>query len=336
VSAFLSLNREWFSRRYVGIALSILLGIAAITISQRYSAPVMLFAILIGLALHPTYDSNALKPGINWCARPLLQIGVALLGFRVDVTDIQAIGWIVPLMTISCLVLTISIGTLFARWLGIATCFSILISGAVAICGVSAVAAISAVLPKDQSSDREFALTVAGVTGMSTLVMILYPLVSQWLNHTDLESGVFLGASIHDVAQVIGAGYSVSEIAGDTAALVKLLRVSALLPVIIILGMIYGRRGTQQDINKRQLLPLFILVYIFIAAINSLHLWPEAIKITGIECSKFFLVTSIIAIGLKTNLKDISTVGKTPVFALVSVTFFMAVLVLMSIEILSL
>jgi uncharacterized integral membrane protein (TIGR00698 family) len=204
----------------------------------------------------------------------------------------------------------------------------------VAICGVSAAVAISSVLPKNENSNRELALTVAGVTGMSTLAMILYPLISQWLNHSDIEAGIFIGASIHDVAQVIGAGYSISESAGDTATFVKLLRVSALLPVVVAIGFIFGRNTPQSGNGKLNLIPPFLIFYVVIAAINSLHYWPESIQTAGIEASKLFLVVSLVAIGLKTDLKDIALVGKKPLIALVVITILLAILILTGIHIL--
>lgn len=324
----IQVNRHWLSVRYAGVALSLMLGVAAIAISQRYSAPVMLFAILIGLALHPAYKSDSFKPGINWCARPLLLSGVALLGFRVDLMDISAIGPKVVLLTIACVGLTIVIGTLFAKSLGMSKRFAVLVSGSVAICGVSAAVAISSVLPKSQSSERELALTIAGVTTMSTLAMILYPLISQWLGHSDINAGIFIGASIHDVAQVVGAGYSVSDDAGSTATIVKLIRVSALLPIVLIIGTVVGRRQGVPGRSKLSFFPPFLIAYIAIATLNSFHVWPDVIRSIGGELSRLCLIISLIAIGLKTNLGDVASVGKTPLVAVISITIFMAALAL--------
>ena len=95
---------SFLQQRYPGIVLAVLLGIAAMAISEKYAGPVMLFAILIGLALHPAYESAKLQPGINWCARPLLLAGVALLGFRVNIHDFTALGMATPIIVLSALV----------------------------------------------------------------------------------------------------------------------------------------------------------------------------------------------------------------------------------------
>lgn len=318
---------------YSGVALVVLLGIAAMAISQKYSGPVMLFAILIGLSLHPAYDSVKLQPGIDWCARPLLLIGVALLGFRVDFHDFIALGYISPLITIICLLFTILFGITFSKLIGIPNRLSILISGAVAICGVSAAVAISSALPKNESQDRDLTLTVAGVTAMSTLAMIIYPVISEWLNHSNLQAGLFLGASIHDVAQVVGAGYSISDDAGNNATLVKLIRVSALLPVVLVISLIF--RKQKQQFNTQQgfsLLPPFLIAYIIIAALNSFHVFAPSIQDLGINASKYCLVISLVAIGLKTDLKGISTVGRAPLILLVSATLMLALAALLLIH----
>jgi len=341
LSAFLQTRKDWLAQRYSGIFLSVLLGIAAMAIAHRYAAPVMLFAVLIGLALRPSYDSQAIQPGVDWCARPLLLAGVALLGFRVDFGMLSQGGWAVPALALMCLLLTILVGTLLAKLMGMTSQFGLLIAGSVAICGVSAAVAISSALPKRSTTDRELALTVAGVTAMSTVAMIAYPVISQLFGHTDAQAGIFIGASIHDVAQVVGAGYSISEYAGDTATFVKLVRVSGLLPVVVIIGFIY--RLSKSDVgdlpNSRRsqtkfwdYVPPFLIAYIIIAAINSAHLLPQFITNSGVEASRYFLIIALVAIGLKTNLKDVALVGRTPLLVLIMTTLFMAAIALSAIS----
>ena len=341
MNAFLQARNDWLALRYSGIFLCVLLGVAAMAIAHRYTAPVMLFAVLIGLALRPSYDSAAIRPGVDWCARPLLLAGVALLGFRVDIGMLSQAGWAVPALALVCLLLTILAGTLLAKLMGMASQFGLLIAGSVAICGVSAAVAISSALPKRSTSDRELALTVAGVTAMSTVAMIAYPVVSQLFGHTDVQAGIFIGASIHDVAQVVGAGYSISENAGDTATFVKLVRVSGLLPVMITIGFIFGLSNSKvRDVSNSERpqpkfwdhVPPFLIAYIIIAGINSAHVLPAYIANFGAEASRYFLIISLVAIGLKTNLKDVALVGRTPLLVLILTTFFMAAIALLAIS----
>ena len=268
--------------RFSGIALSVLLGIAALSISMQYAGPVMLFAILIGLSLHPAYDSKKLQPGIDWCARPLLLIGVALLGFRVNFHDFLALGMITPLITIFCLIITILLGTLIGKMIGVSLRLAILISGSVAICGVSAAVAISTALPKSETRDRDLTLAVTGVATISTIAMIVYPMISEWMNHSSLQAGLFLGASIHDVAQVVGAGYSISNDAGDNATIVKLIRVSALLPVVLLISIFFRAQNSQRKSDYLSFFPVFLVAYMIIAALNSFEFFPEMAQMLGI------------------------------------------------------
>jgi uncharacterized membrane protein YadS len=121
---------------------------------------------------------------------------------------------------------------------GIQSEFGLLSGGATAICGASAAMAISAALPSHPLKERATLFTIIGVSTLSTVAMILYPAITQLMGFDDLHSGIFIGATIHDVAQVVGAGYAISPEAGDTATVVKLMRVAMLLPVIIAAGLI--------------------------------------------------------------------------------------------------
>ena len=320
----MALTTAFFKLRFSGMVLVALLGIAAMTTSKMFAIPVMLIAIITGLILHPAYESKKLRPGIDWCARPLLLTGVALLGFRVNFQDIAALGFITPLIALSSLAVNILIGSLAARLLGIPTRLAIIICGAVSICGASAAVAIASALPKYKNQERDLALTIAGVTLLSTWAMITYPFISQVLGHSDIKAGIFIGSSIHDVAQVVGAGYSISDSAGNTATLVKLVRVSALLPVVLIVSFLFRDKKQTTNSQYLNLIPSFLIVYLIIAALNSVNLFPDIIQSFGVQASKYCLIISLVAIGLKTNLNNIASVGDSPLALLAGATLFIA------------
>lgn len=320
----MALSTAFFKLRFSGMILVALLGIAAMTTSKMFAIPVMLIAIITGLILHPAYESKKLRPGIDWCARPLLLTGVALLGFRVNFQDIAALGFITPLIALSSLAVNILIGSLAARLLGIPTRLAIIICGAVSICGASAAVAIASALPKYKNQERDLALTIAGVTLLSTWAMITYPFISQVLGHSDIKAGIFIGSSIHDVAQVVGAGYSISDSAGNTATLVKLVRVSALLPVVLIVSFLFRDKKQTTNSQYLNLIPSFLIVYLIIAALNSVNLFPDIIQNFGVQASKYCLIISLVAIGLKTNLNNIASVGDSPLALLAGATLFIA------------
>src|SRR5205085_6129218 len=136
---------------------------------------------------------------------------------RITIAEVAALGWTTVALVIVSVSLTILAGILLARAMKLGSAFGTLTGGAVAICGASAALAIASILPKHRNAERDASFTVIGVTALSTLAMIVYPLLVSLLALNHHDAGAFLGATIHDVAQVVGAGYSVSAETGDTA-----------------------------------------------------------------------------------------------------------------------
>lgn len=314
---------------FPGTTAAIVIAIAALFLAEHYGASAMLFALLLGMALNFLGQEGRTVVGVQWSASTLLRVGVALLGLRITTTEIAQLGWGVTAMVVCAVVLTIVIGALIARTTSRDANFGILTGGAVAICGASAALAVSAVLPRHAHSDRDTTFTVIGVTALSTIAMVIYPLVSHALGFSDRQAGIFLGATIHDVAQVIGAGYSVSPEAGDTATVVKLLRVAMLLPVILVLSIMLRRNAdaTTAERKRPPLLPWFAVAFGVLVVINSTIALPKGLSTFFNESSRFLLVTAIAAIGMKTQLKELTVLGWRPVILIVSETLFLAVFI---------
>jgi uncharacterized integral membrane protein (TIGR00698 family) len=308
---------------------------AATFLSEHYGAPVMLFALLLGMAMNFLSTEGPCAPGIEFTARQLLRVGVALLGLRITVAQIAALGWHPVLLVVVSVVLTIAVSIAAARLFGFKGIFGVLTGGATAICGVSAALALSAALPQHPLKERATLFTVIGVSALSTLAMIVYPMVVRSLELDAAQAGIFLGATIHDVAQVVGAGYSMSPETGDAATFVKLMRVAMLLPVIlfaVLLTRIGARtddKATGGDASRPPLLPWFAVAFALLVAINSAGWVPQSVLTIGNDTSRWCLIAAIAAIGMKTQLKELSTVGIKPVVLMVGETIFLAVLVLL-------
>jgi uncharacterized integral membrane protein (TIGR00698 family) len=199
----------------------------------------------------------------------------------------------------------------------------------VAICGASAAMALAAAFPHHEKKERALIFTVIGVSALSTVAMVLYPVVARLLDLDAHDAGIFLGATIHDVAQVVGAGYGMSQETGDSATVVKLLRVAMLLPVVFLLtlGLRWGQpRGSRQ--TGTPLLPGFALAFAVLMLINSTGWVPGVVQHVANDASRACLVTAIAAIGMKTQLKDVATVGWRPIALMLGETLFLAVLVI--------
>jgi uncharacterized integral membrane protein (TIGR00698 family) len=313
---------------FPGILASGVLAAAAAFLSQHYGAPVMLLALLLGMAMNFLSGEGACVPGIEFTARTVLRIGVALLGLRITLLQITALGWQPVALVLLSVALTIGTAVVAARLLGFRAGFGLLSGGATAICGASAALAIAAVLPNHPLKERATLFTVLGVSALSTFAMIVYPMLAQATGLDAREAGVFLGATIHDVAQVVGAGYSMSAETGDVATIVKLLRVAMLLPVIVMTVVSYRRSGAEPGAKRPPLLPGFAIAFVVFVALNSINVIPSAVAAFGSDVSRWCLVAAVAALGTKTRLRELAAIGFKPVALMVGETTFLALLVL--------
>lgn len=311
-----------------GFMVSLIVAAAATFLSEHYGAPVMLFALLLGMALNFLSADGKCKVGIEFTARTVLRIGVCLLGMRITLEQIASLGWKPVALVVILVAVTISVSMVAARALGFQRLFGMLTGGATAICGASAALALSAALPNHPQKERATLFTVIGVSALSTVAMILYPMIANWFGLSPQDAGVFLGATIHDVAQVVGAGYSMSPETGDTATVVKLMRVAMLLPVIVCAAMITRMQGADPTGKRPPLLPWFAVGFLILACVNSTGWVPTLVQGGVNELSRWCLVISISALGMKTQLKELAAVGIKPILLMVGETAFLVALVL--------
>jgi len=317
-----------------GLLLCIVIAIAAVFIADHRGGPTLLYALLLGMALNTVASEGVAKPGVDFAARRILRLGVALLGARITVEQIGALGWYQGGLIVGAISVTIAFGVVAARLLGLPRRLGILTGGATAICGASAAIAIAAVLPRDEKSERELIFTVAGVTVLSTAAMIAYPVIAGLAGFDARQSGIFLGATIHDVAQVVGAGYSISAEVGDFAVLSKLLRVAMLLPVVMLISLVvrHRLRGTATR-GGDALLPPFLLAFVGFVVAGSLGLIPEWLGAGLNLVARASLVVAIAAVGLKTSLLEVKKVGHRAIALLSIETAFLALLVIAALAI---
>jgi hypothetical protein len=221
--------------------LSLVIAVAASFVSEHYGGPKFLYALLIGVAFHFLSENDRCRPGIEFSAKRLVRVGVALLGVRIVVSDVSALGLWGILGLAGAVVFTLCFGVLMARVLRVSPMFGLLSGGGTGICGISATMAISSTLPQSPESERCTLMSAIGIASLSTAVMVLYPLWVRWFGMTVPEAGLFLGGSIHDVAQVVGAGSILSPDIAKAATLAKMFRVAMLVPVVLTLSLVLRR-----------------------------------------------------------------------------------------------
>lgn len=310
-----------------GILTSITIAMAATFVAENQGGPQLLYALFFGMAFNFAAQGEKVKAGIEFTSRQILRFGVALLGVRITVEQIASIGSFSIYMVIAGVFLTILFGVLLGRLLKRPVVEGVLTGGAVAICGASAALAISAVLPKNEENQRFTLFTVVGVTALSTVAMIAYPSIAKFLELGPSASAVFIGGTIHDVAQVVAAGYLISPEVGDAATFVKLLRVAMLLPVVVVLSLLFRSQGGGQG-ARPPILPMFLVGFAALIVINSMGWIPGPVVQVFSGLSRWCLVVAIAALGVKTSFQQLAALGWRPVLMLVVDTVFLACLIL--------
>lgn len=311
-----------------GLLICVTIALASTFISDHYGGPTLLYALLFGMAFNfLSEEGGRSMAGVEFSARTVLRFGVALLGMRITVEEITSLG-VGPVLTVIIgVTTTIIAGVLLAKALRVERDLGLLTGGAVAICGASAALALSAVMPRHEHAERNTILTVVGVTTLSTMAMVLYPLLVRVLGLADADAGVFLGGTIHDVAQVVGAGYLISPEAGEVSTFIKLMRVAMLVPAVLCFTLLFrGRIGGGR--SGGLMLPGFLVAFVLLVLVNSLGLVPAALGTAANDLSRWCLVTAIAALGIKTSLQKLAVVGWRPVALMVGETLFLAALVL--------
>ncbi len=319
-----------------GLLVAASVAVTAQFLSDHYGVPAMLMALLLGIAFHFLAEEGRCVPGIEFTARTVLRLGVALLGMRISVGLLMELGAATIALVIGAVIATILVGLVGARLLGRGWRLALLTGGSVAICGASAAMAIAAVLPKNEHSERNLLFTVMGVTVLSTIAMVIYPIIAQQFGLDDRQIGVFIGGTIHDVAQVVGAGFSVSEAAGDSATLVKLIRVTMLAPVVLTLVLVLRALPIEatSDAPRPPLLPGFVVGFLVLATLTSLGLIPPAVSSLAGDASRWALLIAIAAVGMKSSLRRIFDVGGQAITLILAETVFIGLAILAGISLL--
>lgn len=318
-----------------GCALAGVIAMAATLVSTLHGGPQLLYALFFGVAFHFLSSDRKAKPGIEFCSRTVLRLGVGLLGARITGAQIAGLGWSTAGIVIGAVLTTLFLGYLLGKRLGLPSAQGLLSGGSVAICGASAALAISAVLPRNKENERFTLMVVVTVTVLSTVAMVTYPLIAKFLHLPPELAGLFLGGTIHDVAQVVGAGYMLNHETGDYATIVKLFRVSMLAVVVVVISSMFKaereRVGSGTSTAKQAMVPWFLWVFVALVALNSLGGVSTAVQHGLNTVSRLCLVVAIAALGIKTSFRQLSKAGWRPFTLLLVETVWMAAFVLAAI-----
>lgn len=332
---------------WAGMLLCTVIALAATFVSVLHGGPQLLYALFFGVSFHYLSEDARTRPGIELCARTLLRLGVGLLGARITAEQIAGLGWTTALVVVAGVISTIAGGAWLARRLGMSLSQGVLSGGATAICGASAALAISAVLPREKDHTRFTLLVIVSVTALSTLAMVIYPLIAKLLALDPRLAGLFIGGTIHDVAQVVGAGYTLGPQAGDYATVVKLMRVALLAGVVLVVSAIFrqareaaraeggGAWSRPRGLSAlASLLPWFLHLFVAMVAINSAGWLSPGVQEGLGQVSRACLVLAIAALGMKTSFMELARAGWRPFVLILVETLWLAGFVLAAVVLL--
>lgn len=314
-------------RVWPGTATCVLIALAASFVAALHNGPPMLYALLFGTAFHYQSSEERTAAGVDFSSRTLLRLGVGLLGARITLEQIAGLGWATAAVVVGAVLSTLLCGWWVSRWLRLPWVLGVLAGGATAICGASAALAIAAVMPRDKNPERHALVVVVMATLLSTLAMVFYPLVARALALPPALAGLFIGGSIHDVAQVIVAGYTLGPETGDAASVVKLFRVSLL--VLVVLGVSLACRASSgaapRPLAQRLggLVPGFLWLFLALVALNSLGvLAPVQVGLN--QASRACLMLGVAGLGMKTSFGYLARAGWRPALLMLVTSLWLA------------
>lgn len=283
-------------------------------------------AIVAGVISGNSFFARIALPcagGVDFAKSSLLRLGIILFGFRITFQEIESIGWagalIDVVMIASTFILAVQLGT---RVFKLDRQTAMLVGIGSSICGAAAVLAAEPII---QGKAEKVSMAVATVVIFGTLSMFLYPLIFPYLHMTDTAYGLYAGSTIHEVAQVVGAGRAVSEGAVQIAVIEKMLRVMMLAPFLLVLGLAVGGSRAPGQGGRRIQVPGFALLFIAAAAVNSLHVLPPVLMAWINQIDTLILAMAMAALGLRTHVSAFRQAGPRPLLLGASLFLFLIV-----------
>lgn len=297
--------------------------IASAEIFQAISLSPMIIGIILGMVYANTLRKDlpeAWVPGIQFCSKRMLRIGIILYGFRLTFADVAAVGTAGITIDAIIVVTTLLIGIFFGRVLKMDSETALLTATGSSICGAAAVLGAEATI---NTKPYKTAVAVATVVIFGTVSMLLYPVVyaSGCLDLTPVEMGIFAGSTLHEVAHAAGAGAAMGPEVAPTAVIVKMIRVMMLVPVLLVFAWWMATKASKRNTTGakgRITIPWFALGFLAVIGFNSFDLLPQELVSVLNWLSTFFLTMAMTALGVGTTFESLKRAGAKP-FALATI-----------------
>ena len=306
--------------RLPGLLLAIAIALMAMGLGQL--APLVggpVFGIVLGVLVKNLFSPGTrFTPGIQFGGKQILQWSIIALGFGLSLTQVAKTGLESLWVTLVTMTVAFLSAWLLGRWLGVHDKLTILIGVGTAICGGSAIAAVTPII---RSDDHDTAFAISTIFLFNLVAVLLFPLLGHLMHMSDLGFGLWAGTAINDTSSVVAAGYSYSHAAGDYATIVKLTRATLIIPVCLVLAFAVAARekrkarasGNVGTFRLSAIFPWFILWFLVASAVRTFGLLPIAVQPMLHTAAEFLIIVALTAIGLSANLRRMASTGLRPI-----------------------
>ncbi len=305
-----------------GFLIALLTALLARYIESLLPLPLIgdsVIALFIGMAINQIKKPDKIiETGLKFTSKKILKFSIVLLGTSLSIGTILNVGSLSLTVMLFTLLTCFGGGYFVGKFLGLDWKLSNMISAGTGICGGSAIAAMAPVI---EAEDKDIAYAMSATFIFDMVMIVLFPIMGRMMGLSDMAYGLWAGTAVNDTSSVVAAGYAFSEAAGDFATMVKLTRTLTIIPTVLIFSLINARMKTNNSdgntvnydkVKITSLFPWFILAFVAMAIINSFGFIPISVSNTMKDISKFLMVSSLAAIGMNTDFREMKKSGINP------------------------
>lgn len=303
-----------------GLLLSVAIALLAIFTSSLIPGNIIgatVMALLIGMAVNPLFKKyDFFNEGVNYTGSIILRIGIILMGVNLNFQEVLDVGIYALFVMMFTMTTAFVLSNVLGKLFGINWKLTNLLAVSTAICGGSAVAATGPVI---NAKDEDMTYAISATFIFDIITVVLFPMIGMAIGMSNFGYGTWIGTAVNDTSSVVAAGYAFSELAGNTAIIVKLTRTLFIIPIVLAFSFINERIEAKADgdsertpVNIKKIFPYFILLFLVMVALRSFGIIPEIMVPAISNASRFAMVMALSAIGMKTSFSDIRNIGPKP------------------------
>lgn len=303
-----------------GILLSIGVALLAIFTSSLLPGNIIgatVMALLIGMLFHPLLNKfDQVQLGVDFTANIILRLGIILMGVNLNFREVVNVGVYALFVMMFTMGSAFLFSNILGKLFGINWKLTNLLAVSTAICGGSAVAAVGPVI---DAEDEDITYAISATFIFDIITVVLFPMIGMAIGMSHFGYGTWIGTAVNDTSSVVAAGYAFSEMAGNTAVIVKLTRTLFIIPAVMLFSFVNERveartqlDGRRSSVQLRNIFPFFIIFFLIVVALRSFGILPEAIVPAISNTSRIAMVMALSAIGMKTSFGEIRKIGPKP------------------------